>query len=613
MSDVIKLLPDHIANQIAAGEVIQRPASVVKELVENAIDAGATKIDVLIKDAGKTLIQVVDNGKGMSPFDARMCFERHATSKVQSADDLFHLTTKGFRGEALASIAAISHTTLKTKQPGSELGHLNRIEGSKITQEEIITCPIGTSFEVKNLFFNVPARRNFLKSESVEFRHILDEFERIVLPHPEISFTIQHNETVIYNLPSCNLKKRILDILGTAKSSEKLVPIDEETDIVKIKGFVGKPEFAKKKRGEQFFFVNNRFFKDHYFNHSINKAYEGLIQDKTFPTYFIFFEIVPEKIDVNVHPTKTEIKFEEDKLIYAILLSTIRQSLGKYNIAPTLDFSRETSFDIPYEMKNQPTKEPTIKVDESYNPFNVTTSKKSSNGSSSGNSPAIKAAGFGSQQLNSDDWKSFYDIEEEVEQEKQTLDIEIDEELVSAKNFIKKENYIVGPTKNGLLVIHFKRAIERITYDQLMQSFILHPIASQQLLFPFEKEANQKEKMEWKQNENLLKQLGFNAEITDKHINISAIPNVLQEENVLQCVDEILESLTYQSIDQGDVAHFLIKAIAYATSRKKSPLATEETIQHLINELFQCEDHIFSPRKKRIMTTITMDEINVKF
>ncbi len=613
MSDVIKLLPDHIANQIAAGEVIQRPASVVKELVENAIDAGATKIDVLIKDAGKTLIQVVDNGKGMSPFDARMCFERHATSKVQSADDLFHLTTKGFRGEALASIAAISHTTLKTKQPGSELGHLNRIEGSKITQEEIITCPIGTSFEVKNLFFNVPARRNFLKSESVEFRHILDEFERIVLPHPEISFTIQHNETVIYNLPSCNLKKRILDILGTAKSSEKLVPIDEETDIVKIKGFVGKPEFAKKKRGEQFFFVNNRFFKDHYFNHSINKAYEGLIQDKTFPTYFIFFEIAPEKIDVNVHPTKTEIKFEEDKLIYSILLSTIRQSLGKYNIAPTLDFSRETSFDIPYEMKNQPTKEPKIKVDESYNPFNVTTSKKSSHGSSSGNSPAIKAAGFGSQQLNSDDWKSFYDIEEEVEQEKQTLDIEIDEELVSAKNFIKKENYIVGPTKNGLLVIHFKRAIERITYDQLMQSFILHPIASQQLLFPFEKEANQKEKMEWKQNENLLKQLGFNAEITEKHINISAIPNVLQEENVLQCVDEILESLTYQTIDQGDVAHFLIKAIAYATSRKKNPLATEEIIQHLINELFQCEDHIFSPRKKRIMTTITMDEINVKF
>lgn len=341
MSDVIKLLPDHIANQIAAGEVIQRPASVVKELVENAIDAGATKIDVLIKDAGKTLIQVVDNGKGMSPFDARMCFERHATSKVQSADDLFHLTTKGFRGEALASIAAISHTTLKTKQPDAELGHLIQIEGSKITQEEVTTCPIGTSFEIKNLFFNVPARRNFLKSDSIELRHILDEFERIVLPHPEISFSIQHNETIIYNLQGSNLKKRILDVLGSAKSGEKLVPIDEETDIVKIKGFIGKPEFAKKKRGEQFFFVNNRFFKDNYFNHAINKAYEGLIQDKMFPTYFIYFEVNPQKIDVNVHPTKTEIKFEEDKMIYAILLSSIRQSLGKYNIAPTLDFSRK--------------------------------------------------------------------------------------------------------------------------------------------------------------------------------------------------------------------------------------------------------------------------------
>ena len=347
MSDVIKLLPDHIANQIAAGEVIQRPASVIKELVENAIDAGATKIDVLIKDAGKTLIQIVDNGKGMSALDAQMCFARHATSKVEKASDLFHLSTKGFRGEALASISAISHVSLKTKVESEELGNLIQIEGSKVTKKEVITCPTGSSFEVKNLFFNVPARRNFLKSENVEFRHILDEFERIVLAHHEINFSITHNETIVYKLQEAILKKRIVDVLGP-KSKERLVPIDEETDIVSIKGFVGKPEFSKKKRGEQFLFVNNRFFKDSFFNHAITKAFEGLLPSKTFPTYFLYLEVDPEKIDVNVHPTKTEIKFEEDKLIYAILLSSIRQALGKYNIAPTLDFNRETSFYIPH-------------------------------------------------------------------------------------------------------------------------------------------------------------------------------------------------------------------------------------------------------------------------
>ena len=383
MSNIISLLPEHVANQIAAGEVVQRPASVVKELLENAIDAGATQIKLIVKDAGKTLVQVMDNGSGMSPFDARMCFERHATSKVSKAEDLFALTTKGFRGEALASIAAISHVTLKTKQAQEELGNILQIEGSKITQQEPIVCPNGSSFEVKNLFYNVPARRNFLKNENIEFRHILDDFERIALAHPEVFFTLRHNDSEIYNLPSAILKKRIVDILGKS-SNEKLVPIEESTDIVELKGFVGKPEFAKKKRGEQFLFVNDRFFKDSFFNHAITQAFEGLLQPKTFPSYFLYLTVNPEKIDVNVHPTKTEIKFEEDRLIYAIILSSVRQALGKYNIAPTLDFSRETSFDIPHSMINQIPVEPKIRVNENYNPFQTTTATpRSSNPSPS--------------------------------------------------------------------------------------------------------------------------------------------------------------------------------------------------------------------------------------
>ena len=614
MSDVIKLLPDHIANQIAAGEVIQRPASVIKELVENAIDAKATKIDVLIKDAGKTLIQIVDNGKGMSALDAKMCFARHATSKVEKAEDLFHLSTKGFRGEALASISAISHTSLKTKLKSEELGNLIQIEGSKVTKQEVITCPTGSSFEIKNLFFNVPARRNFLKSDNVEFRHILDEFERIALAHPEINFSITHNETVIYQLQEAILKKRIVDVLGV-KSKERLVPIEEDTDIVSITGFVGKPEFSKKKRGEQFLFVNNRFFKDSFFNHAITKAFEGLLPPKTFPTYFLYLQVDPEKIDVNVHPTKTEIKFEEDKLIYAILLSSIRQALGKYNIAPTLDFNRETSFDIPNEMKNQTPVEPTIKVDESYNPFNTTTSKTSGSSSykSNGYTPAMKAAaGFGNKEVNPNDWKEFYDIKEEKEEtEEKELSLEIEEN--TNKNYILKGNFIFTSGKSGLITIQYKRALERITYDRLMKAFISEPIASQKLLFPFEKEVSAKEISEWMGNKTMLDRLGFEAEATEDKLVINAVPSILQEENINQCIDTILENIAYREIEKGDIAHILISSIAFAASLRKNAFHNKEAIIQLIEDLFACSEHTFTPNGKKIIETISLEEINEKF
>lgn len=608
MSDVIKLLPDHIANQIAAGEVIQRPASVVKEMVENAIDAGATKIDVFIKDAGKTLIQIVDNGKGMSAFDARMCFERHATSKVSKAEDLFALTTKGFRGEALASIAAIAHVTLKTKQEEDQVGNLIQIEGSKITKQEPVVCPTGSSFEVKNLFYNVPARRNFLKSDSIEFRHILDDFERIALAHPSVQMSLKHNETEIYNLHSAILRKRIIDILGKS-TSEKLVPIEESTDIVEIIGFVGKPEFAKKKRGEQFLFVNDRFFKDSFFNHAITQAFEGLLQSKTFPTYFLYFTINPQKIDVNVHPTKTEIKFEEDRLIYAILLSSIRRALGKYNVAPTLDFNRESSFDLPLSMNDQIPIEPKIRVNENYNPFNMASSASKS---TSNFTSAIKAEGFGNKEINSDDWKNFYSIKEEVKIIEPTeLELNIEDDL--NKDYIVRGNYLITSCKSGLMVIHHRRAMERIVYDKLMSSFILNPIHSQQLLFPYEKEISTAEKNEWESNSTLLNRLGFTFNFQGSTMNITAIPTVLQEENINDCLDSILENVSYRSIEKGEIAHVLINSIARSSSQKKNVLLSNEASKLLIEDLFQCSQHTFTPSGKTIIQTISLEEIANKF
>lgn len=368
MSNIIRLLPDHVANQIAAGEVVQRPASVVKELIENAVDAEATEIKLVLKEAGKTLIQVIDNGKGMNETDARMAFERHATSKISKAEDLFALNTKGFRGEALASIAAIAHVDLKTCLHNSELGTHLVIEGSKVMSQEVAVTPPGTVFSVKNLFFNIPARRNFLKSDNVELRNIVDEFERITLVHPGISFTMIHNGSEVFNLPSSNLRQRIVNVFGT-RTNEKLVPIEEITEIVTIRGFIGKPEFAKKSRGEQFFFVNDRFIRSGYLHHSVLAAYEGLLKDGTQPTYFIYLSVPPDSIDINIHPTKTEIKFDDEQALYSILRSAIKHSLGQFNVAPVLDFHRDEGLDVPYEFKDREAETPLIEIDTHYNPF----------------------------------------------------------------------------------------------------------------------------------------------------------------------------------------------------------------------------------------------------
>jgi len=612
MANYIQLLPDHIANQIAAGEVIQRPASVVKELMENAIDAGATKVDVIIKDAGKTLIQIIDNGKGMSKEDAKMCFARHATSKVKKAEDLFTLTTKGFRGEALASIAAIAHVQLKTKETDQEVGVQICIEGSEFVSNEETVCSNGTSFEIKNLFYNVPARRNFLKSAEVEFRHIKDEFERIILAHPSIHFSLTHNGSEIYQLPNVVLRKRIVDVIGD-RQNERLVPIEENTDIVKIHGYVVKPEFAKKSRGEQFLFVNDRFFKDGYFHHAITKAFEGLIQPKTHAGYFLYFTIDPSKIDVNVHPTKTEIKFEEDRFIYAILVSSIRQALGKYNVAPTLDFEREMGFDLPTSMRNQPVVEPTIQVNTNYNPFHSSSSGSGNSTKSSGYSPAIQSKGFGQTTVKQEDWENFYAVETVANEVQSISEIAFDEVKEQLDQYIYRNPYIITPTKTGLMILHSRRAYERIVYDTLMSQFVSQPIASQLLLFPIEKEISSREQMIWQENQTLLERLGFAATIKENDLFITAVPTVLQEESINDCVDMILQTISYQEVDKGEIAHIMIESIAKNASKSKNLITNKASVQGLIEQLFQCPEHVFTASGKTILKSMSIDEIHQKF
>ncbi len=613
---LIQLLPDHIANQIAAGEVIQRPASVVKELMENAIDAGATKIDVNIKESGKALIQVVDNGTGMNAKDALLCFERHATSKVRKADDLFSLVTKGFRGEALASIAAIAHVEMRTRLESDPTGNQINIEGSKVVGNVEAVCPHGTSFEIKNLFYNVPARRNFLKSNQVEFRHIQDEFERVALAHSNVHFTLHHNDSEIHNLTPGVLRKRVVDVLGR-KTNDRLVPIEESTDIVELKGFVLKPEFARKTRGEQYLFVNDRFFKSHYFNHAINKAFEGLLKERTFASYFLFLTVDPQKIDVNVHPTKTEIKFEEEKYIYSILLSSIRLALGKYNIAPTLDFDRETSFDLPSEMKSKPISEPTIKVNPDYNPFHSNSSKPTSSSASKGKksenfTTAINKHGFGTKEAKTADWENFYSVEDVAKEEEPAPLIE-EETTPGISQFLIKGNYIFTPSKSGFMVIHARRAYEQILYTDLINSFITNPVESQTLLFPIEKELSKDEMTSWESNAMMLKQLGFTGELKDGEIHLSAVPSVLQDETIQKALDRIIETIAHREIDKGEIAHELVHSIAKSAAMKKMNLNSMEAVNDIIERLFQCENHAYTPGNKQIIDTLSLESIDEKF
>lgn len=594
MADIIYLLPDHVANQIAAGEVVQRPASVVKELLENAIDAKATDIKLLVKDAGKALIQVMDNGSGMSTTDARLCFERHATSKIKSADDLFNIQTKGFRGEALASIAAIAHVELKTRKEDDELGNLIRIEGSEVVEQSFINTPKGSSIAVKNLFYNIPARRNFLKSSTIEMRHIIDEFLRVSLAHASISFSLYHNDQEIYHLPISNLRQRIVNVFG-AKTNEKLVPIKEETEILTLDGFVIKPEFAKKKRGEQFFFVNNRFIKSNYLNHAVNSAFEGLLPYDAVPSFFLFMNVPPQSIDINIHPTKTEIKFDNEQSIYAIIRSTVKHSLGQYNITPLLDFERDANLDIPYQYKDQySTQNPTIEVDRNFNPFkeNYTSAK---------NPTKIEV------EKNID----FISFEQEHSQEQLFLD----DEKNQSKTYQIQGKYIISAIKSGVILIHQQYAHERILYEDLFKSTSFNEQPVQQLLFPLTIHFDSLEIELLHSIADEIMNLGIEIlEFTKDAIVISGIPSLIKENQLVPIFEELIH--TFQQdipMDSFSITDLMIKSMSKNLSIKMGDKLSEKEQEELVNKLFLCKEPSISPFGKKIFTTLSMDDFDNYF
>lgn len=594
MSDIIQLLPDHVANQIAAGEVVQRPASVVKELLENAIDARATDIKLLVKDAGKALIQVMDNGFGMSATDARLCFERHATSKIKTADDLFNIQTKGFRGEALASIAAIAHVELKTRKEEEELGNFIRIEGSEVVEQEFINAPKGSSLSVKNLFYNIPARRNFLKSNTIEMRHIIDEFLRVSLAHPSISFSLYHNDQEVYHLPISNLRQRIVNVFGS-KTNEKLVPIQEDTDILTLDGFVIKPEFAKKKRGEQFFFVNDRFIKSNYLNHAISSAFEGLLPDGSIPSFFLFMNVPPQSIDINIHPTKTEIKFDNEQSIYSIIRSTVKHSLGQYNIAPLLDFERDASLDTPYQYKDKnPTQNPEIQVDQNFNPFKEHYS--------SSNKPSQKEI---KQHIN------FISFESELSQEKLMLD---DEKQVH-KTYQIQGKYIVSSIKSSVVLVHQQYAHERILYEELFKStsFNEHPI--QRLLFPLTLHFNTLELEILSSITDEISNLGIEIQgFTNDSIIISGIPSLIKEDKITTIFETLIHTFQQEiPTDSFSITELIIKSMIRNLSTKSGTKLSEKEQEELVNNLFICKEPNISPFGKKTFTTLTLEDFDHYF
>jgi len=607
MIDKIKLLPDSVANQIAAGEVIQRPASVVKELLENALDAGATHINIIIKDAGRTLIQITDNGHGMSATDARMCFEKHATSKITQADDLFNLNTLGFRGEALASIAAIAHVQLKTKTEEDELGTEILIEGNVLKSQENCTTSTGTSFAVKNLFYNVPARRNFLKSNNAELRHIIEEFQRVVLVNPDIAFSFYNNGNILYQLQAGNLKQRIAQVFGK-KLDEKLVPINEKTDDVKISGFIGKPEFARKTRGEQYFFANHRFIKHPYFHHAVENAFKELIPDGSHPSYFIYLEVKPEDIDVNIHPTKIEVNFTNKQLIYAILAAAAKKALGQFSLTPSLDFEQEPSMIFNFD-KDRPIKAPSIKINPEYNPFE-----------------SEKPEPDPRQISNQENWDKLYDFERETSTtpssapthtQKSSMDFISDEEEGPLQNntFIQVGlTFVVSPVKSGMMLINQQLAHERILYEKYLELYDNRQIGSQQLLFPINISLGAEELSIIKEVQEDLSIFGFDiSNFGNNGIVVKGAPMDVSDSKIPAIIDEIILNFqSGQNIEQNRKLAFarsMAKQLAIKTGQKLG----QSEMNTLVDALFSCKIPSVSIDGEQIIKTFSLEEIREKF
>lgn len=611
MPDIIKLLPDNIANQIAAGEVVQRPASVVKELLENAIDAGATDIKLIVKDSGKSLIQVVDNGAGMSDIDARMSFERHATSKIRTADDLFAIKTMGFRGEAMASIAAVGQVEMKSRREEDELGVMIQIEASEVKKQEPVATPKGTSTCVKNLFFNVPARRNFLKSNAVEMRHIVDEFQRVALANSEIGMSLYQNDMEVYKLSGGKLSKRVVGIFGK-KYQDQMASCEEETDVMRVYGYVGKPEFAKKTRGEQFFFVNNRFIKSNYLNHAVMTAFESLLPESTFPFYTLFIEIDPKHIDINVHPTKTEIKFDDERTVYAIVKAAVRQALGTHNIVPALDFNQDVNF---ASFQSAPPKERTSTADRDYSQFKSFEKKQDAG-----------------------QWEKLYEgLKQDIsKEEEQNAQMEIHPEaqstitLGSAANsaeavahtpkdhkayFQIHQQYIATHVKSGLMMIAQQEAHERILYEKFLLQLQQRSGASQQSLFPQTLELNPADFSLVNDIKDELNAIGFEFSDFGNHaIVINGVPADLKTVNEKVLFEGFIEQFK-QNKSELSISNDenIARAIAKRSSIKRGNELTQAEMSSLIDQLFACKTPNYSPSGRRTTFILELEKIDQFF
>ncbi len=636
MSDIIQLLPDSVANQIAAGEVIQRPASMIKELVENAIDAGSTDIKVIVKDAGRTLVQVIDNGCGMSATDARMAFERHATSKIKNVNDLFAIRTMGFRGEALASIAAVAQVELKTKKTGDELGTQIEIAGSTVEKQEPISCPSGCNFMIKNLFYNVPARRKFLKKDSTELRHIINEFERIAIANPDISFSLDHNNMPLFQLPASNLRQRIVNMLGKGMN-QQLVPVETETQLVKITGFIGKPESARKSSGDQFFFVNQRYMRHPYLHKAITEAYSNLIQPNTVPAYFLFFEVDPKIIDINIHPTKTEIKFEDERTIWHITNACIRESLGKHNMVPTIDFDTADMVDIPVSNSESDQDEPEIEVNPFFNPFETQNSNYSGSNSSYGNSGGGSSytpkstpknwdqlyndfesekgsMPFDTEPISNSNFEESYSEEEPVQQTFMSKGMS-EETSSGASCFQFKNRYILTSGKSGLMMVDQKRAHERILFERLMRSITTQQSMTQQNLFPEQLEFNTEDTFILKELTADFKIFGLDLDlIGDNIFEVKGMPVNMEKMKPKELIDEVIEAYKSGEVNlEADLKERIARSMSKQSSIKHGQYLSTEEMDELIGQLFTCQVPNYSPDGKPIISILSNDEIETRF
>lgn len=598
MSDIIQLLPDSVANQIAAGEVIQRPASVVKELVENAVDAGAKTIHVLVVDAGRTSIQVIDDGIGMSETDARLAFERHATSKIREANDLFALQTMGFRGEALASIAAVAQIELYTRQEGEDVGTHLSISGSKFTGQEPCACAVGSNFKIENLFFNVPARRKFLKSNSTELSNILTAFERIVLVYPNVAFTFHSNGTEMFNLKPGNMKQRILDVFGK-RMNQDLLPISVETTMCKISGFVGKPESARKKNTRQYFFVNGRYMKHPYFSKAVMNAYDRLIPVGEQVPFFIYFDVSPSDIDVNIHPVKTEIKFENEQAIWQILTAAVKEAIGLFNNVPSIDFDIQGKPDIPLFDGQNGTSAPSVKYNPQYNPF---TSSKPRPSSSSVNH-----------------WEDIYEgLETQSQEETNLFDDEVEDQAgndlisdVSPVHYQYKGKYIMTAVKSGLMIIDQHRAHVRMLFEKYLGILNNHQGTSQKVLFPEVFQLSASEQVVLKRVWEELTYLGF--EITDMgngNYAIVAVPSDAIDTNVVSLMHDMLNTASENGTSVKDEINRVVAlTLARNTAIPYGQVLNNDEMDNIVNGLFACSNMNFTPEGRNILCILKQQEI----